>query len=51
MTWQKYKLNLRNSLLLEEYFWVLQQIANEKGIHSSTAKTTINKWKKGILAL
>ncbi len=25
MTWQKYKLNLRNSLLLEEYFLVMEQ--------------------------
>ena len=25
MTWQKYKLNLRNSLLLEEYFRVMEQ--------------------------
>ena len=25
MTWQRYKLNLRNSLLLEEYFWVMEQ--------------------------
>ena len=25
MTWQKYKLNLRNSLLLEEYFLVVEQ--------------------------
>ena len=25
MTWQRYKLNLRNSLLLEEYFRVLEQ--------------------------
>lgn len=34
-----------------EAMQVLQQIANEKGILSSTAKTTIDKWKKGILAL
>ena len=25
MTWQKYKLNLRNSLLSEEYFRVMEQ--------------------------
>jgi len=25
MTWQRYKLNLRNSLLLEEYFRVMEQ--------------------------
>ena len=25
MTWQRYKLNLRNSLLLEEYFRVVEQ--------------------------
>ena len=25
MTWQRYKLNLRNSLLLEEYFCVMEQ--------------------------
>ena len=25
MTWQKYILNLRNLLLLEEYFWVVEQ--------------------------
>ena len=25
MTWRRYKLNLRNSLLLEEYFWVVEQ--------------------------
>ena len=25
MTWQRYKLNPRNSLLLEEYFWVMEQ--------------------------
>ncbi len=27
MTWQRYKLNLRNSLLLEEYFRVMEQFA------------------------
>ena len=27
MTWQNYKLNLRNSLLVEEYFRVIQRIA------------------------
>ena len=26
MTWQKYKLHQRNSLLLEEYFRVMEQI-------------------------
>ena len=25
MTWRRYKLNLRNSLLLEEYFRVMEQ--------------------------
>lgn len=30
---------------------VLLPIANEKGIHSSTAKTMIDKWKKGIMVL
>ena len=25
MTWRRYKLNLRNSLLLEEYFWVMKK--------------------------
>ena len=25
MTWRRYKLNLRNSLLLEEYFRVVEQ--------------------------
>ena len=25
MTWQRYKFNLRNSLLLEEYFRVMEQ--------------------------
>ena len=25
MTWQRYKLNLRNSLFLEEYFRVMEQ--------------------------
>ena len=25
MAWQRYKLNLRNSLLLEEYFLVMEQ--------------------------
>ena len=25
MTWRRYKLNLRNSLLSEEYFWVKEQ--------------------------
>ena len=25
MTWRRHKLNLRNSLLLEEYFWVMKK--------------------------
>ena len=29
MTWQRYKLNLRNSLLLEEYFRVMEQKVSE----------------------
>ena len=38
MTWQRYKLNLRNSLLLEEYFRVMEQFGS---ILSSVIDSTL----------
>ena len=45
MTWQRYKLNLRNSLLLEEYFRVMEQFDSIlSSVIDSTLRISLLIW-------
>ena len=51
MTWQKYKSNLRNSLLLEDFFSIMEQF---DALLAQTIDSTLGLvalWGKGILYL
>ena len=43
MTWQKYILNLRNSLLLEDYFRVMEQFDSTLSSANSVMRYTRKK--------